>query len=88
MRNSNLAADTRQAQVAKQEVIPIGYIELLDADPYTGVGELTAIRGLARSFLEPLLRAGSPMRTARPTTGAAFARLKFLDRALDPAAAC
>ena len=27
------------------------------------------------------------MRTARPTTGAAFARLKILDRALDSAAA-
>ena len=38
---------------------------------------------LARSSLKPLLRAGSAMRTARPTTGAAFARLKFLDRALD-----
>ena len=28
------------------------------------------------------------MWTARPTTGAAFARLEFLDRALDSAAAC
>ena len=48
---------------------------------------LTADHRLARSFLEPLLRAGSAVRTARPTTRTAFARLKFLDRALDSAAA-
>jgi hypothetical protein len=47
---------------------------------------VTAIYALARSFLEPLLRAGSAMWTARPATGSAFARLKFLDRALDSAA--
>jgi len=42
---------------------------------------------LARLFLEPLLRAWSAMRAARPTTGSAFTRLKFLDRALNSAAA-
>jgi hypothetical protein len=46
-----------------------------------------AVHPLARSSLEPLLRARSAMRTARPTTGTAFARLKILDRALDSAAA-
>jgi hypothetical protein len=40
------------------------------------------------SSLEPLLRAGPAMRTARPTTGTAFACLKILDRALDSATAC
>jgi hypothetical protein len=39
------------------------------------------------SSLEPLLRARPAMRTARPTTRTTFARLKFLDRALDSAAA-
>jgi hypothetical protein len=42
-------------------------------------------RALARSFLEPLLRAGSAMRTSRPPTGTAFARLKLVERALDSA---
>src|SRR3984885_16021248 len=42
---------------------------------------------LARLFLEPLLRAWSAMRAARPTTGSAFTRLKFLDRALNSAVA-
>jgi hypothetical protein len=43
---------------------------------------------LARSSLKPLPCAGSAMRTAGPTTGAAFTRLEILDRALDSVAAC
>jgi len=45
------------------------------------------VHSLARSFLEPLHRAGSAMWTARPTTRTAFTRLKILDHALDSAAA-
>jgi hypothetical protein len=40
-----------------------------------------------KATLKPLLSAGSAMRTAGPTTGAAFARLELLDRALDSSAA-
>jgi hypothetical protein len=55
--------------------------------PSEAAGERTSVSSLdchlARLFLEPLLRTGSAMRTARPTTGSAFARLKFLHRALN-----
>jgi hypothetical protein len=42
---------------------------------------------LARSSFKPLPCTGSAMRTTGPTTGAAFASLEILDRALDSAAA-
>ena len=43
--------------------------------------------GSARPSLKPLFRTGPAMRTARPATGTAFTCFKFLDRALDSAAA-
>lgn len=42
---------------------------------------------LARSSFKPLPCSGSAMRATGPATGAAFASLEILDRALDPAAA-
>ena len=60
---------------------------LIVSDWGTQASVLTGDDRLARSFLEPLLGAGSAMGAARPTTGPAFTRLKFLDRALDSAAA-